>query len=70
VDGKDQTTNPAFGPIHTLHLGLWFNKPAGGSAAGCPGGPTPFNGDHSAGVQVQHTNPLKSNGRGPLDAIH
>ena len=70
MDGKDQTTNPAFGPIHTLHLGLWFNTPAGGSAAGCPGGPTPFNGDHSAGVQVQHANPLKSNGRGPLDAIH
>jgi hypothetical protein len=66
--GKDATTTPTFKPIHTLHLGLWFNSPAGGSAAGCPGGPTPFNGVHTAGVQALHTNAL-GNGRGPLDAI-
>jgi hypothetical protein len=65
----DASSNPQFNPVHTLHLGLWFNSPTGGSAAGCPGGPTPFNGDHTAGVQALHTNVLL-NGRGPLDKIH
>jgi hypothetical protein len=37
------------------HLGLWFNSPDDGAAAGCPGGPTPFNGDHTAGIQVLNT---------------
>jgi hypothetical protein len=69
VDGKDDTTNPAFGPIHTLHLGLWFNTPAGASRAGCPTSVTPFNGDHNAGVQALHTNPI-GNDRGPLDRIN
>jgi hypothetical protein len=69
VDGKDQTTNPVFAPIHTLHMGLWFNSPAGAARAGCLDTVTPFNGDHNAGVQALHTNAL-GNGRGPLDAIN
>ena len=42
-------------PIHTFHLGLWFNSPADAVKAGCPGATTPFNGDHDAGVQVLNT---------------
>lgn len=51
----DATVNPPFAPIHTFHLGLWFNSPADAVKAGCPGATTPFNGDHTAGVQVLNT---------------
>jgi hypothetical protein len=51
----DATANPAFGPVHTYHLGLWFNSPSAAAAAGCPGATTPFNGDHTAGVQALST---------------
>ena len=51
----DATANPAFGPVHTYHLGLWFNSPKDAVAAGCPGATTPFNGDHTAGVQALST---------------
>ena len=51
----DATANPAFGPVHTYHLGLWFNSPSDAIAAGCPGATTPFNGDHTAGVQALST---------------
>lgn len=51
----DATLNPKTGPIHTFHLGLWFNSPADAAKAGCPGGVTPFNGEHNAGVQVLNT---------------
>lgn len=51
----DATSNPPFGPIHTYHLGLWFNSAADAVKAGCPGGTTPFNGEHNAGVQVLNT---------------
>ena len=51
----DVDTNPATGPVHTFHLGLWFGSPADAVAAGCPGASTPFNGDHTAGVQVLST---------------
>ncbi|MFF5173372.1 hypothetical protein ACFY3U_12120 [Micromonospora sp. NPDC000089] len=53
--GADATTNPAFRPIHTYHLGFWFNSPQEAVAAGCPGATTPFNGDHTAGVQAMST---------------
>src|SRR5262249_27225890 len=52
---RDADSNPQTAPVHTFHLGLWFNSPADGAQAGCPGGPTPFNGDHTAGVQVLNT---------------
>ncbi|MFB9234004.1 hypothetical protein ACFFWC_00385 [Plantactinospora siamensis] len=51
----DATSNPAFAPIHTYHVGFWFNTPAEATAAGCPGATTPFNGDHTAGVQAMST---------------
>ena len=51
----DATSNPPFGPIHTYHLGLWFNSPEDAVKAGCPGNLTPFNGEHDAGVQVLNT---------------
>lgn len=54
-DGLDADTNPTTKPVHMYHLGLWFDSPDDGAAAGCPGGPTPFNGTHTAGVQVLNT---------------
>jgi hypothetical protein len=51
----DASSNPATAPVHTYHLGLWFDSPAAATAAGCPGTTTPFNGEHTAGVQVLST---------------
>lgn len=51
----DAATNPATKPIHMFHIGVWFNKPADAVYAGCPNTVTPFNGDHTAGVQVLNT---------------
>jgi hypothetical protein len=48
----DAKENPATAPVHTFHLGLWFNSPADAANAGCPDALTPFNGEHNAGVQV------------------
>lgn len=52
---RDGGTNPVFKPVHTFHLGVWFDSVQAGAANGCAGGPTPFNGDHTAGVQVLNT---------------
>jgi hypothetical protein len=51
----DATQNPPTGPIHTYHLGLWFNTPSDAGKAGCPGNTTPFSGEHDAGIQVLNT---------------
>jgi hypothetical protein len=51
----DASMNPATEPIHTFHLGLWFNSPQDAQAAGCPDTATRFNGDHNAGIQVLST---------------
>ena len=61
----DAGSNPAFGPIHTFHLGLWFNSPKDAVKAGCPGATTPFNGEHNAGVQVLNTDQFGDR-HGPL----
>ena len=61
----DASENPTTFPIHTFHLGLWFNSPADAQAAGCPGTVTPFNGDHTAGIQVLSTRNF-DNDQGPL----
>jgi hypothetical protein len=53
--GVDAATNPPFAPIHTFHVGFWFNSPTDAVNAGCPGVVTPFNGDHNAGVQAMST---------------
>jgi hypothetical protein len=64
----DATEGVTFRPIHTYHLGLWFNSPADAVKAGCPGGQTPFNGDHTAGIQVLNTNNFPPD-QGPLRQI-
>src|SRR5215208_964282 len=55
VDDQDAETNPAFAPVHTFHVGLWFGSPEEAVAAGCPDNVTPFDGDHSAGIQAFST---------------
>jgi hypothetical protein len=60
----DATTNPPTAPVHTFHLGLWFNSPEDASKAGCPNAVTPFNGEHNAGIQVLNTSNFP--GEGPL----
>jgi hypothetical protein len=61
----DASTNPSFNPIHTYHLGLWFNSNVDAVAAGCSATLTPFNGEHTAGVQVLNTASFASD-HGPL----
>ena len=64
----DATTNPAFGPVHTFHIGIWFNSPADAVKAGCSGATTPFNGEHNAGVQVFNTAQFPATA-GPLGTL-
>ena len=64
----DATSNPVTGPLHTFHLGLWFNSPQDAVKAGCPGNTTPFNGEHNAGVQVLNTSNFKDL-EGPLLSV-
>lgn len=65
----DATSNPAFGPVHTYHLGLWFNSPRDAAKAGCPSTVTPFNGEHNAGIQALSTRQFGDR-HGPLRRIH
>ena len=55
TDRFDALTNPPTAPVHTYHLGLWFSNTADARAAGCPDTPTPFEGNHQAGIQVLNT---------------
>src|SRR5215204_1906369 len=68
VDDQDAATNPAFDPVHTLHLGLWFGSPQEAEDAGCPGTVTKFDGDHEAGVQALSTRNFPAL-EGPLGKI-
>jgi hypothetical protein len=52
---KDAATNPAFAPVHTYHVGVWFNSGTDAAAVGCANVVTPFNGDHTAGPQALST---------------
>jgi hypothetical protein len=63
----DAATNPVTAPIHTFHVGLWFGTPDAAVAAGCPNTTTPFNGDHTAGIQVLSTRNFTVNG--PLRSL-
>jgi len=65
VHRVDASVNPATAPVHTLHLGLWFGSAAAAVAAGCPSTVTPFNGDHTAGIQALSTRNFGNN-NGPL----
>jgi hypothetical protein len=69
-DGQfpDASSNPATPPVHTYHLGLWFNSPDDAQKAGCPPTVTPFNGDHHAGIQVLSTRDAPDNA-GPLSRL-
>jgi hypothetical protein len=64
----DASTNPATNPVHTYHVGLWFNSPTDAAAAGCPNTVTPFNGEHTAGIQALSTRTF-GNLHGPLRRI-
>jgi len=64
----DANSNPATAPVHTFHLGLWFNSPNDAAAAGCPTAVTPFNGDHTAGIQVLNTSNFPDL-EGPLNQL-
>jgi hypothetical protein len=64
----DAATNPQTAPIHTYHVGLWFGSPDVAAAAGCPTNMTPFNGDHTAGIQVLSTRGF-GNTTGPLRGL-
>jgi hypothetical protein len=64
----DAATNPPTAPIHTFHVGLWFGTPEVAAAAGCPTTVTPFNGDHTAGIQVLSTRDF-GNTTGPLRSL-
>jgi hypothetical protein len=61
----DAASNPAFKPIHTFHVGFWFNSPKDAKKAGCLDTVTPFNGDHNAGPQAMSTRNFPDT-RGPL----
>lgn len=64
----DAQLNPATGPVHQTHLGLWFNSPADAVRAGCAGDVTPFNGEHQAGVQALSTRSF-GDLQGPLQEV-
>src|SRR5215213_5097110 len=69
VDDLDAETNPAFAPVHTFHLGLWFGSPQEAEAAGCPATVTQFDGGgHQAGVQAFSTRNFPAL-EGPLGQI-
>ena len=68
VDKFDAKKNPAFKPVHTLHLGLWFGSPQEATAAGCPSTKTQFDGDHKAGIQAFSTRNFPAR-EGPLGKI-
>ncbi len=65
VHPADASTNPSTAPVHLFHLGMWFDSTAEAAAAGCAAGQTPFNGDHTAGVQVLNTTNFPD-GDGPI----
>jgi hypothetical protein len=64
----DADSNPQTAPVHTFHLGLWFNSPTDAVAAGCAPGTTPFNGQHNAGGQVLSTRNFEPD-QGPLRQV-
>lgn len=68
VHETDAGTNPATDPVHTYHVGLWFNAPEDAAKAGCPATVTPFNGEHHAGIQVLSSNGFAKD-KGPLRSL-
>jgi hypothetical protein len=64
----DAAENPATAPVHTYHIGIWFNSPYDAKAAGCSDFVTPFNGEHNAGVQLFNTASFPDHA-GPLSLL-
>jgi hypothetical protein len=64
----DASTNPEFAPIHTYHLGLFFDSPGAARRGGCPDTVTPFNGRHRAGIKALSTRNFPDS-RGPLRQV-
>ena len=54
--------------IQLYHLGLWFADATQAGNVNCPNTPTPFDGDHQAGIQVLNTSSF-ADGRGPLHSV-
>jgi hypothetical protein len=52
-------------PVELDHLGIWVADPTDAANAGCSGTPTPFDGDHNAGIQVLNTSNFAAD-KGPL----
>ncbi len=52
-------------PVELRHLGIWFADPRDAANEGCAETPTPFDGDHVAGIQVLNTSNFPA-ARGPL----
>ncbi len=65
VHAADATVNPQTAPVHTFHVGMWFDSTADAVEAGCAANQTPFNGDHTAGIQVLNTTNFPD-GDGPI----
>jgi len=65
----DAQLNPPTGPVHTFHLGVWFDSPADAVRAGCPADVTPFNGAHDAGIQALSSRNFVD-AQGPLRDVH
>src|SRR5215470_729083 len=65
----DAATNPTTNPVQTYHLGLWFNSHQDAQDNGCPATPTPFNGEHNAGIQVLNTSNFDLD-KGPLRSLN
>jgi len=68
VHPQDATANPATAPVHTFHIGVWFDSVTAATNAWCPANMTPFNGTHTAGIQALSTRNF-SNANGPLRRI-
>jgi hypothetical protein len=64
----DASINKAFAPIHTYHLGLFFDSPGAARRGGCPDDVTPFNGEHRAGIKALSTRNFPDD-RGPLREV-
>jgi len=68
VHSTDASENPATDPVHTYHIGIWFNSPEDAKNAGCPDNTTPFNGEHTAGIQILNTSNFLDK-EGPLQLL-
>ena len=62
---NDETFIVSDPPVQMDHVGIWFADPNDAGNAGCANTPTPFDGDHVAGIQVLNTSNFADD-KGPL----